>query len=104
MAALDRDYEEYCREREAQFHRDFDDWRSRRRSSPEPLQTGMSQTGLSSDPSGITQAEIETAPGTANEPDAIADATLGTNNSENPGGQRKAASTRGVATRLALRG
>lgn len=79
MAALDRDYEEYCREREAQFHRDFDDWRSRRRSSPEPLQAGMTQTGLSADPTGITQAENETAPVTANEPDAMADATLGTN-------------------------
>lgn len=28
---LDRDYEEWCREREHGFHRDFDEWRSRRR-------------------------------------------------------------------------
>jgi hypothetical protein len=79
MAALDRDYEDYCREREQQFHRDFDDWRSRRRSSPEPLQAGMTQTGLSADPSGMTQAESEMAPARANEPDPMADATLGTN-------------------------
>jgi hypothetical protein len=79
MAALDRDYEDYCREREAQFHRDFDDWRSRRRSSPEPLQAGMTQTGLSADPSGMTQAEREAAPATADdEPDPMADATVGT--------------------------
>jgi hypothetical protein len=32
MQALDRDYEQYCREREQQFHRDFDSWRSNRRS------------------------------------------------------------------------
>ena len=30
MEALDRDYEEYCREREQQFHRDFDSWRQPR--------------------------------------------------------------------------
>src|SRR5207253_3290410 len=78
MAALDRDYEDYCREREQQFHRDFDDWRSRRRSSPEPLQTGMTETGLSADPSGMTQAENEMAPATADQPDPMGDATLGT--------------------------
>lgn len=30
--ALDRDYADYCREREQQFHRDFDSWRSNRQS------------------------------------------------------------------------
>jgi hypothetical protein len=30
MRALDREYEEYCREREQQFHRDFDEWRRNR--------------------------------------------------------------------------
>jgi len=30
MQALDRDYEDYCREREQQFHQDFDTWRSNR--------------------------------------------------------------------------
>ena len=30
MEALDRDYEDYCREREQQFHSDFDNWRSNR--------------------------------------------------------------------------
>lgn len=79
MAALDRDYEDYCREREAQFHRDFDDWRSRRQGNPQPLQPGMTQTGLSADPNGMTQAARETAPATADdEPDPMADATLST--------------------------
>jgi hypothetical protein len=81
VAALDRDYADYCREREQQFHSDFDEWRRRRRSSPEPLQTGMTQTGLSADPSGMTQAESEMAPSTANEADPMADATLGTSSS-----------------------
>jgi hypothetical protein len=78
MAALDKDYEDYCREREAQFHRDFDEWRSRRRGSPEPLQTGMTQAGLSADPTGMTQAEREPASAASDNPDAMADATLGT--------------------------
>ena len=30
MQALDRDYEDYCREREQQFHQDFDSWRQNR--------------------------------------------------------------------------
>ena len=30
MRALDRDYEDYCREREQQFHQDFDSWRQSR--------------------------------------------------------------------------
>ena len=30
MQALDRDYEDYCREREMKFHEDFDTWRSNR--------------------------------------------------------------------------
>jgi hypothetical protein len=30
IQSLDRDYEDYCREREQQFHRDFDSWRANR--------------------------------------------------------------------------
>ena len=30
MSEIDRDYQDYCREREQQFHRDFDDWRRTR--------------------------------------------------------------------------
>ena len=33
MSELDRDYQDYCREREHQFHRDFDDWRRNRSQS-----------------------------------------------------------------------
>jgi len=32
MQSLDRDYEDYCREREQQFHSDFDSWRQNRQS------------------------------------------------------------------------
>jgi hypothetical protein len=30
MQSLDRDYQDYCREREQQFHKDFDAWRQNR--------------------------------------------------------------------------
>ncbi|HET9812499.1 MAG TPA: hypothetical protein VFP57_02425 [Sphingomicrobium sp.] len=33
MAELDRDYGDYCREREQQFHQDFDSWRRNRQGS-----------------------------------------------------------------------
>jgi hypothetical protein len=79
MSELDRDYADYCREREQQFHRDFDDWRGRKYSNPQPLRTGMAQTGMSHDPSGMTQAAEENAPETPTQPDATAAATLGTN-------------------------
>ena len=56
LSDLDRDYRDYCREREAQFHRDFDDWRRQKYANPQPLSTGMTQSGLSHDPTGMTQA------------------------------------------------
>lgn len=67
MRALDRDYEDYCREREQQFHKDFDSWRQNRQQQPsssEPVLELNNPTG-----------EMQRSP--------MADATLGTNNSEN---------------------
>ena len=81
MDALDRDYADYCREREQAFHRDFDDWRQQRAGNPQPLRTGMTQTGMSHDPSGEYQLSTESIIGNA-EPDPTSEATLGTNSSE----------------------
>ena len=78
MEAVDRDYEDYCREREQQFHQDFDSWRSQRRGNPEPLRTGMTQTGLAEDPSGVRQAENEADETPSGGSDPMATATLGT--------------------------
>ena len=78
MQSLDRDYADYCREREQQFHQDFDTWRNQRQGNPQPLQTGMTQTGLSADPTGRTQAEGVASNPAENEQDATAAATLGT--------------------------
>ena len=76
IEALDRDYQDYCREREQQFHQDFDSWRQER-GNPGPLQTGMTQTGLSADPSGVTQAKRATEVAPPPE-DPMDTATLGT--------------------------
>ena len=88
MSELDRDYADYCRERESQFHREFDDWRQQKYSNPQPLRTGMTQTGMSHDPSGEFQLtnEMKTDPSGT---DATADATLGTNSSGNRGGRSR---------------
>ncbi len=81
MSELDRDYADYCREREQQFHRDFDDWRRERAGNPQPLRTGMTQTGISHDPSGEYQLRTESIVGNS-APDPTSTATLGTNSSE----------------------
>jgi hypothetical protein len=85
IAELDRDYEDYCREREQRFHHDFDAWRNQRHGSPGPLRTGMTQTGLSADPTGMTQTAGEAGVAPQDTPDPMATATLGTNSS---GGRR----------------
>jgi len=85
MQALDNDYADYCREREQQFHRDFDSWRSQRHGNPQPLQTGMTQSGLSADPSGELQLSTEDQAPSDPGQDPTAAATLGTTS----GGRRK---------------
>ena len=79
MSELDRDYATYCQEREEQFHREFDDWRRQKYGNPQPLRTGMTQSGLSHDPSGMTQAAEDTAPDEPRDSNPTATATLGTN-------------------------
>jgi hypothetical protein len=81
IEALDRDYAEYCREREQQFHHDFDSWRRQRHGNPEPLQAGMTQSGLSSDPTGELQLTADEAVAPEGGPDPMATATLGTSSS-----------------------
>jgi hypothetical protein len=80
IRALDREYEEYCREREQQFHQDFDKWRSQRSgNNPGPLRTGMTQTGQSHDPSGTLELTNEATDNADPKADPIDSATLGTN-------------------------
>jgi hypothetical protein len=81
MRALDRDYEDYCREREHQFHQDFDSWRRQRGNNPGPLRTGMTQTGQSHDPTGTLELTNEATDNAEPGVDPIDAATLGTNSS-----------------------
>lgn len=82
MEALDRDYADYCREREQQFHQHFDSWRSQRRgNNPGPLRTGMAQTGQSHDPSGTLELTNEATENAEPKADPMDAATLGTNSS-----------------------
>jgi hypothetical protein len=83
MSELDRDYADYCREREQQFHSDFDAWRRQRHASYQPLRTGMTNSGLSHDPSGQVQEATEGA--ATSEDDAMSAATLGTNDEAQSG-------------------
>ncbi len=80
MDALDRDYEDYCSERQQQFHQDFDSWRRNR-------QAGSSS---GSQPSGQELEELELSDrdmtGTGNTvagANPTSEATLGTNTPEN---------------------
>jgi len=86
LEALDRDYDDYCREREQQFHSDFDSWRQNRsqnRGQQRSQQSQRSQQGQSSE----DVMELNNPKAEATEYDSTstptADATLGTNNSEN---------------------
>ena len=85
MRALDRDYVDYCREREQQFHRDFDSWLTERHGNPGPLRTGMTQTGFSHEPEGELQLTDPAMEGRAEE-DPVDTATLGTTSG---GGKRR---------------
>jgi hypothetical protein len=88
MNELDRDYADYCRERERAFHQDFDEWRKQRHASYQPLRTGMTQSGISHDPSGELQLTTEATPDQSGT-DPMGDATLGTNSQSNPGRGRR---------------
>jgi hypothetical protein len=80
MRELDRDYEEYRRERGQQFHDDFTAWRDGKRSNHQPLRTGMTQTGLHNEPTGTRELSGESA-GESIDADPMAAATLGTTSS-----------------------
>lgn len=82
IEALDRDYADYCREREQRFHSDFDTWRSQRGNNPGPLRTGMTQTGQSHDPSGTLELTNEATDNAEPQADPMDAATLGTNSRE----------------------
>ena len=56
IAELDRDYSEWCREREHEFHSEFDNWRQRRRSG------NLMEDESSGPPMELTDADRAEAP------------------------------------------
>ena len=80
IQSLDRDYEDYCREREQQFHQDFDSWRQNRQQ-----QGSMGQQQQGGSPESVMELNNPTAESgeTLAGTDATGAAALGTNNSEN---------------------
>ena len=83
MQALDRDYEDYCRERERQFHDDFDSWRRNRQQQA----SGQAQSQQAGQESSEEVMELSNRADHLPEPPSVpsptSQATLGTNNSEN---------------------
>jgi len=59
LAELDRDYDDWCRQREQQFHSEFNDWRSRRQLSPG--QVGQVQSQLSAQQGDMPALELSDA-------------------------------------------
>ena len=78
MEALDRDYQDYCREREQRFHQDFDSWRQNRSQGSQ----GGGRTEIEAvaarrfDPTGGTSTDAPEEPQATVDTDSAA--TLGT--------------------------
>jgi hypothetical protein len=81
MDALDRDYQDYCRERQQQFHSDFDSWRRNRQSGQQGSGKQAEELELSERNELAGTTAPHTAPQATVSPEG--DATLGTNNPEN---------------------
>jgi hypothetical protein len=65
LAELDRDYDDYCREREQQFHSDFDSWRRSRTSQSPSATTNASSGGTASNAGvGTTTGSVTGTAGT----------------------------------------
>jgi hypothetical protein len=80
MRALDNEYADYCREREQQFHSDFDNWRRSRQQAKQPPVGEAAELEL-------TEERVLTGEGST--PSPVGEATLGTSNSENRSSGRR---------------
>lgn len=91
MQSLDRDYQDYCREREQQFHSDFDNWRQNRQQnrSQQSQQPGQGQQSSRQNEELVLSSRSELTDSTApadqqrSTPSPEGEATLGTNNPAN---------------------
>ena len=96
MESLDRDYADYCRECEQQFHRDFDNWRQTRQQNRGPeqqqeQQQSQQQGGGREEEELVLSSRSELTGSTApadeqsSTPSPEGEATLGSNNPANAG-------------------
>jgi hypothetical protein len=94
MAELDRDYQDYCREREQSFHQDFDSWRRSRQGQQQQGQEPTMGSQDGGDTQAMGQAGSTTNSGTSapQEPLELTDessaATLGTTDTPRGGRSR----------------
>ena len=100
MSQLDNDYSDYCREREQQFHSDFDSWRrNRRRESPTATSTSPNLGSSANAGVGTTNPSVT---GSAGEGTVAASATThggamqsdATNSTQPPGNTSSRSSSR----------
>jgi hypothetical protein len=77
LQALDRDYADYCREREQQFHQEFDSWRQSRQQRGQSQQGQMAASGRGPTAGRGTSTDAPQEPQSAVSAESAA--TLGTN-------------------------
>ena len=75
MSQLDQDYDDYCREREQQFHSDFDSWRRNRPARSSPTASGASSGDLGTASNAGVGTTTASVTGTAGSGSAIGSAT-----------------------------
>lgn len=75
MSKLDRDYEDYCREREQQFNQDFDSWRRNRQGRSPSAASNASSSDLDAASNAGVGTTTASMTGTAGSGSAIGSAT-----------------------------
>ena len=86
MEALDRDYQDYCREREQRFHQDFDSWRQNRRQ--------RSQGGGQTEMEAVAARRFDPTDGTSTDAPEEPQATVDTDSAATLGTQGKTGASR----------
>lgn len=101
IAELDRDYEDYCRERQQQFHSNFDSWRQSRQGQGGQSGAGASastgsiaSSGLLSG-SGGTTGDLESEGGSGSTASSRTSDLLGSTDETGSGGDAETAGTGG---------
>lgn len=99
MAELDRDYEDYCRERQQQFDSDFSTWRSQRQKSRSGSEAGPTGTRTTAESGGTASARSGSTAGRSRAATAQSSGETGTGKSgDDSSVKSSAAATQGRST------